>query len=452
MTKGIIYYTDNQLDPTIATVVQHRLIATGLPIVSASLRPMDFGWKNIALPLERGYLTMFKQILAAIEASTADILFFCEHDVLYPDAHFQFTPAYEGVFYYNENVWKLRLEDNFAVWVDKLRQTSGIAVRRETALKHYRERVAMVEAQGYDRDMGFEPGTHQRIAWQYPITYESWRSTEPLVDIRHTTNLTPNRWSTTQFRSKKWCENWTESTCPAWAVPLLYPNGAPTPQLKDAVMSTLDRVLDYYKLDHTGIATKARSMPLEIPGMTRDKLGDLFRFLGYTVGAEVGVERGVFSDVLLTAHPGLTLHCVDAWQAYSGYREHVTQAKLDGFYDETRARLLGKNAVVHRGFSTDVAKEFADRSLDFVYIDACHDLPNTIADIHAWSPKVRKGGIIAGHDYIRRKTMSSRSAECHVVEAVHAWTTCYDIYPWFILGAKSDEGRDRSRSWMWVVD
>lgn len=450
MTKGIIYYTDNRLDACIATVVREQLHRTGLPIVSASLEPLDFG-TNVHLPLERGYLTMFKQILAAIEASTADVLFFCEHDVLYPLSHFAFTPTESGTFYYNMNVWKLRLEDNFAVWVDKLRQTSGIAVLRETALQHYRERVAYVEAHGYDRDMGFEPGTHGRIPWQFPITYATWLSPDPLVDIRHTTNLTPNRWSTDQFRSKKWCENWTESTCPEWAVPLLYPTGAPTPLLKDPLMSTLERVLDYSNLDATGLAEHTRKMPIEIPGMTRDKLGDLFRFLGFKEGAEVGVERGAFSEVLLNAHPTMILHCVDAWQSHKGYRDHVSQEKLDRFYEETRRRLVGRNAILHRGFSVDVAATFADKSLDFVYIDANHDLPNTIADIHAWLPKVRSGGIIAGHDYIRRKTTSARSADCHVVDAVHAWTNCYGVYPWFVLGQQSDPVRDRARSWMWIV-
>ncbi len=52
-----------------------------LPIISVSLQPIDFG-KNIVLPLERGYLTMFSQQLAGIEASEADILFYPFGDVL----------------------------------------------------------------------------------------------------------------------------------------------------------------------------------------------------------------------------------------------------------------------------------------------------------------------------------------------------------------------------------
>ena len=65
------------------------------------------------------------------------------------------------------------------------------------------------------------------------------------------------------------------------------------------------------------------------------------------------------------------------------------------------------------------------------------------------SKKVKKGGIIAGHDYIRR----NRPTFTHVVEAVHAYTTAYDIKPWFVLGSRDkslDPNRDKARSWFWV--
>lgn len=219
-------------------------------------------------------------------------------------------------------------------------------------------------------------------------------------------------------------------------------------------MTTLDRVLEFFHLDPTGITEHKRSMPIEISNVTRTCLGDLFRALDFTEGAEIGVEQGVFSETLLNAHPTMTLHCVDAWQSHKAYRDHVSQEKLDEFYRSTQDRLAPYKAVLHRGFSVDVAQTFPNASLDFVYIDANHDLPHTIADMAAWTPKLRKGGILCGHDYIRRKTQSPRSSPHHVPEAVHAWTAAYHIYPWFVLGRRSplepDEIRERSRSWMWI--
>jgi predicted O-methyltransferase YrrM len=49
--------------------------------------------------------------------------------------------------------------------------------------------------------------------------------------------------------------------------------------------------------------------------------------------------------------------------------------------------------------SVEAASSFGPESVDLVYIDAAHDYENTATDIRTWLPKVRKGGILAGHDY-----------------------------------------------------
>lgn len=49
--------------------------------------------------------------------------------------------------------------------------------------------------------------------------------------------------------------------------------------------------------------------------------------------------------------------------------------------------------------SLEAVNSFPDGSIAFVYIDAAHDYNNVKADILAWMPKVKKGGILAGHDY-----------------------------------------------------
>lgn len=208
-SKGILYYTDNRCPEPIASAVRQKLAETGLPIVSVSLAPLDFG-QNIVLPLERGYLTMFRQILAGLEAMDTDVVFFCEHDVLYDASHFACTPPRRDCYYYNVNVWKVDAQTGRAVTY-LTKQTSGLCADRKLLIEHYRKRVAMVERDGFSRRMGFEPGSHGRKERVDDIPSDVWRSPVPIVDIRHTANLTESRWSPEQFRDQRNCQGWTEA-------------------------------------------------------------------------------------------------------------------------------------------------------------------------------------------------------------------------------------------------
>src|SRR3990167_441584 len=174
----------------------------------------------------------------------------------------------------------------------------------------------------------------------------------------------------------------------------------------------------------TYIATKwsltlSQRSPIEIPNTNRETLARLFYLLGHTTGVEVGTERGEYADCLLRGNPLLALRCVDLWKSYAGYRDHVNQRNLDRFYAEAQARLApyGSRGVLIRQWAVEAAQGFKDGSLDFVYLDAAHDLPSVIADLKAWTPKVRAGGIIAGHDYCKHRWPN----QMHVPQAIHAW-------------------------------
>jgi hypothetical protein len=227
VSKGILYYTDNQLDPGIMKACQNQLknSINGHRIVSVSLQPIDFG-DNIVLPLERGYLALFKQILAGLEELDCDIVYFCEHDILYNPSHFEFVPGERDKYYYNKNWWKLRLPDGHCLQHEGA-QLSGLCAYRDTLIKHYRQRVINTEKmwdelggnthpfRSFIRDQGFEPGTHHRAASVDQLGFEYWDSPVPIIDIRHDHNLTANRWSIEQFRRKP--RTWIESDeIPGW--------------------------------------------------------------------------------------------------------------------------------------------------------------------------------------------------------------------------------------------
>ncbi len=204
-------------------------------------------------------------------------------------------------------------------------------------------------------------------------------------------------------------------------------------------MNTLPHILDRF-----GLKAHIGRMPWEVPNFGRNDLARLFAELGFTTGAEIGIEQGLFTEVLCQANPQATIYAIDAWQAYSGYREHVSQDKLDGFYEAAKARLAPYPMCrIMRRFSLDAVEEFEDNSLDFVFIDSNHDLRHVIDDLAEWSKRVRPGGIVAGHDYRKDK---KAGALFHVKQAVGAFTDAYGISPWFVLRG------DRAASWMWVKE
>lgn len=135
---------------------------------------------------------------------------------------------------------------------------------------------------------------------------------------------------------------------------------------------------------------------LSLPN-TRNDLGVWLKAQGCAVGAEIGVEQGKFAETLCCA--GLELLCVDQWTAETTYRSHLTQADWDRLYASARARLAQYRASLWKYPSVYAATRVPNQSLDFVYIDAKHDEASVRADIAAWLPKVKPGGILAGHDY-----------------------------------------------------
>lgn len=221
MKKGIIYYTDNSLFEPIFSIVQKEILKAGLPIVSVSHLPINFG-QNIVLPLPPNIVSMVKQITTALEHSKADYVFFCEHDVLYPASHFDFTPSKDNVYYYNANVWRWKYPENTLITYDRLISLSGLCVKREFALEHYKKRLAKIEEMNLDKDTirhepdwarkwGYEPGTKKtRRGGFSDDDFETWMSTYPMIDIRHGSNFSPPKVTLDSFKHAP--VNWRQTT------------------------------------------------------------------------------------------------------------------------------------------------------------------------------------------------------------------------------------------------
>jgi hypothetical protein len=118
---------------------------------------------------------------------------------------------------------------------------------------------------------------------------------------------------------------------------------------------------------------------------------------------EVGVAEGYFSAEILSW--GIEkLYMVDNWGTIPGVKG---DGGFDqGWHDQNMKAALervhkhwGKFTVL-RGLSVEMSKQVPDDSLGLVYLDAGHSFENVKDDLEAWFPKLKKGGIMAGHDYL----------------------------------------------------
>jgi glycosyltransferase involved in cell wall biosynthesis len=121
-------------------------------------------------------------------------------------------------------------------------------------------------------------------------------------------------------------------------------------------------------------------------------------------GVEIGVENGVFARCVLDLWQGERLYLVDIWQELGDYWD-VTNAPAA----EQAARLIRtvKNVApfwekvrVIQERSERAAQFFDEGSLDWIYLDANHEYTHVLQDLAAWLPKVKAGGVVAGHDYL----------------------------------------------------
>lgn len=129
-----------------------------------------------------------------------------------------------------------------------------------------------------------------------------------------------------------------------------------------------------------------------------------------TTAVEIGVLYGATSARLLRKRPLLTLIMVDPWAEPAHDSDYFlsgdtnatkTQADHERAYNVARGAVefAGPRAVIHRGFSAEVAGSVKNQSLDLVFIDGDHSFNGVKSDIEAWAAKVKPGGYIGGHDY-----------------------------------------------------
>lgn len=151
--------------------------------------------------------------------------------------------------------------------------------------------------------------------------------------------------------------------------------------------------------------------------MRWETLSDLINGHDLRVGSEVGVLDG--KNLLQVFR-----RCPDIEHVYA----------VDSYIRPSVVELAQDEPVTLMQLaSTEAAREIADESLDWVFIDADHSFEGVSADIEAWRPKVRPGGFLTGHDYASPKWPD-------VMNAVHRHFRQVTV-----------EQREKGRCGVWMV-
>lgn len=137
--------------------------------------------------------------------------------------------------------------------------------------------------------------------------------------------------------------------------------------------------------------------------------------------AEIGVFKGSNAVSLLQNLPSIEMLIgIDPYVRYPEFDKHLSnKIGLMARADLTKIKkgMLRSIKPFKNRFrfveehSMDAALMFADETFDFVFIDGNHWYDYVVMDIEAWLPKVKKGGILAGHDYVDK-------VNCGVIRAV----------------------------------
>jgi predicted O-methyltransferase YrrM len=121
-----------------------------------------------------------------------------------------------------------------------------------------------------------------------------------------------------------------------------------------------------------------------------------------SIFVDIGVDLGVSLSALSNAKNAKLVYAVDPYLEYEqSYIFHWTRQQA---YEFVVNEFLPshKNVQLIRDTSLAVSKFIEDKSVDLVVIDANHTYESGIEDLSAWLPKVKSGGLIAGHDYSQK--------------------------------------------------
>lgn len=118
-------------------------------------------------------------------------------------------------------------------------------------------------------------------------------------------------------------------------------------------------------------------------------------------GVELGVCWGLNSYMLLESCPNLVkLTGVDHFRSYKDWDREIPQHEQDHNYTKLLYNMdvMGPRFTLLRESTVNASIEIENDSQDFIFVDADHSMKAVLKDLDHYWPKLKSGGIMAGHD------------------------------------------------------
>lgn len=136
------------------------------------------------------------------------------------------------------------------------------------------------------------------------------------------------------------------------------------------------------------------------------------------VGSWLGKSSIYLATELMAYGKRARIDCIDTWDGGDCPELKNRLSQIGDVYKEFNMNVVkaGVNHMINpvRKKSTEAASLYEDQTIDFIWIDADHNFDHVTADINVWYPKLKVGGMIAGHDFAINHPVS----RCGVVKAV----------------------------------
>lgn len=129
------------------------------------------------------------------------------------------------------------------------------------------------------------------------------------------------------------------------------------------------------------------------------------------IGIEIGLACGFSSYLLTTECQNVSkLYGIDPFIPYKDWNADISEERINTMFDEFKENMsiIPNFEFIHKT-STDAADQFENESIDFIFIDGDHSEQAVYNDLQMYAPKVKKGGIIAGHDWFLAEVRSAVS-------------------------------------------